>query len=214
MRCKHLYDIPDYVRGTITDEDRAKLDTHLLQCSSCRTEAQAMRALFSRIDADVVRKPDQTYWTNFRVHVNERIAAKKVRRFASPWIVRLAVPALSALLLFFIAKNISWNHSTPNRIFSHDELTPILAQTNESDMIYLDELTTLRASDTELTEHSTITAQSADDAIVAVETNLFSAYAANGYLYSSEDFFSAEPSIESLSSEEAEEIIRQLGNKL
>lgn len=214
MHCKHLYDIPDYVRGTITDEDRAKLDTHLLQCSSCRSEAQAMRALFSRIDADEVRKPDATYWTNFRVHVNEKIAAKNARRFASPWIVRLAVPALSALLLFFIAKNISWNPTTPNRIFSTDELTPILAQTNESDMIYLDELTTLRASDTELTENSTITAQSADEAIVAVEKNLFSEYASNGYLYSSEDFFSAESSIESLSSEEAEEIIRQLGNKL
>ncbi len=50
MRCSQAADsIQDYISGELSGEDRSSLETHLSHCEACRSCAEGMMALRSRL---------------------------------------------------------------------------------------------------------------------------------------------------------------------
>ncbi len=74
------------------------MENHLAICSSCRQEAEELRALLAEIEHEKAWKPSDNYLATILPRVHERLE-KKHSATLPEWITRLAVPLASAAVI-------------------------------------------------------------------------------------------------------------------
>ncbi len=136
--CEELRnDLPDFLRGRMSAEDRNRIEEHLATCASCREEAASLEKTFSHIAEAPSITPPETYWRNFLPRLHERITERQTRRRVTPnvgpvpWINRFLIPsaALVATVLILFQIRIVPVEESPS-----SELRQIVAQMNAEEL--------------------------------------------------------------------------------
>lgn len=117
--CEELRnELPDFLRGRQTGlsvgmsgEDskdalhQNRIEAHLAICASCREEATSLEKTLALIERASITSPPETYWRHFLPRLHDRLAAKEQSRSGvAPWVERFLIPsaALVATVLILI----------------------------------------------------------------------------------------------------------------
>jgi len=103
LNCTEVkYLLPDYVQGTISDEDISLVARHLHECKDCPRELESMQELYAILDSRKEAGPEVSYWPTLLPRIHERIEERK-NRFAPQWVPRLAFPLAVLAVLVLVA---------------------------------------------------------------------------------------------------------------
>jgi hypothetical protein len=94
--------LPDYLEGTLTDDEMSFVAQHLHECKDCPKELQSLQALLTQLEARNVKAPPEYYWTTLLPRIHQRIEERKKRRLPV-WVPRFVFPMVGAALLVVIA---------------------------------------------------------------------------------------------------------------
>ena len=104
MRAAHpLTELIPYLRGELSDRERALTAQHLTGCAACRAQIDALALTLTTISAriDELPAPD---WSTYRLELHRKLAARELtaRRWWQPMLVwgPLAAAGIAALALF------------------------------------------------------------------------------------------------------------------
>ena len=134
---------PDYLSGSLSEEERNAIEVHLRDCSACRSELSMMSELVS-IDAP---DPGNLFWETLPQKVKGLAEERKGHRFSVKSLFFKFVPAAAAiaifLALFFTGKE--QNGLYESDIYSDDPFMTTYQEYNgleEEDIYLLTEQTT------------------------------------------------------------------------
>lgn len=136
MKC----DIPiemlnGYLDGELDEQQRKRLEAHIVTCPICQEELEALRALDARVRESEIQGPSREFL--FRVNRNVMERVRRKRRFSVFKLVPVFVPAAVAALILLIVVNAPH----PERLISLDDQvlyieveTGKVAQTQDLDL--------------------------------------------------------------------------------
>ena len=102
MKCDEIkYQLPDFVRGKVSDVERATILEHLGSCQSCAADEELFRTVQQRIEKEIEWMPDKQYWVNLLPQIHSRIENKNPSPIFS-WLIKFALPAAAAIAFIFV----------------------------------------------------------------------------------------------------------------
>lgn len=104
MKCTEIHFIlNDYREGSLSGDDKARVEQHLSGCESCRQDFKEIKLIFDMLAQDHVPEMEEQFWINFLPEVRSRIENKrKPIRTLIPK-TRLVLGFLSILLVAIIS---------------------------------------------------------------------------------------------------------------
>ncbi len=114
-----IHSLPDFIKGEVTDMKlKSDIENEILNSSDFRNEYELMRKTLGFLDVSSLESPDELYFTNLSVRINERLnnTASKTLAKQSSSIWKYLMPALSVILIAFLAYNYFARNSGSNSI--------------------------------------------------------------------------------------------------
>ncbi len=115
--------LPEYLKGSLTEEFRGDIEAHLEECRECRDELSFITKL---IDINVP-DPGELFWKTLPLKVRGAVEREKAGRFSLKSLLRqlpLPVAAATALLLILIVTYVKKEEQTPElALFFKDPFT-------------------------------------------------------------------------------------------
>lgn len=107
MRCKELrFDLVDYAKGMLSDDDKKRIERHISECEKCREELEEIRNTAVVLDSYRVELPDEPYFINFLPKLNQKIDNrkrepffKKATKYALSFSTMISVIIVTVILL-------------------------------------------------------------------------------------------------------------------
>jgi hypothetical protein len=128
------YLLPEYLSGTIADSLRPGVEEHLKNCSSCSTELTGLRQTMEMLDGHEVAGPPSGYFTTVLPRVRQRLEGKESRNlFASPLLIRLALPIGAAALALFIVLSLPF--PGPESETGHNPLQAVMHGSTTDELV-------------------------------------------------------------------------------
>lgn len=217
MRCEQIVsDLPDYFRGSISDVEKKKIESHLATCHSCRAELELLKETFTKIDATVFRQPSEVYWKYFCAEVNKKIFNRRPTWYTSPWTTRILLPGAAALLIIIIVMTVvkrSPFESTKG-VINASEIAPIVSSSSEKELndlinTYDSQLPTATTSDILNGNDSTVV-----ETVKKMETTMFKDNVSDELTANIDDYSMPYESLESLSDTETDLVIQRLEKQI
>ncbi len=107
MNCSDVkYQLPEYVRNTLSHDDAEGVARHLATCDACRSDAEDVASLFSLMKKEEVWTPTENYFKTLLPRIHARRFELKTRSIPG-WATRVALPAAAAVLCIFLATRIT-----------------------------------------------------------------------------------------------------------
>ena len=105
MNCSQIqYDLPDFLRGKLTDSEGSEVSQHVASCLQCGSEVDRLRIVMDEIEASVVIPPGNIYWGSLLPRIHDSIERGSMREIPA-WMLRIALPLAAAAVLFvFLAR--------------------------------------------------------------------------------------------------------------
>ncbi|GBE00952.1 MAG TPA: zf-HC2 domain-containing protein [Nitrospirae bacterium] len=115
--------LPEYLNGSLTEEFRCDIETHLKECRECRDEL----SLITEFIYINVPDPGELFWRTLPLKVRGAVEREKAGRFSLKSLFRrlpLPVAAAAALLLILILSYVKKEEQTPElALFFEDPFT-------------------------------------------------------------------------------------------
>ncbi|MFH0991886.1 MAG: zf-HC2 domain-containing protein [bacterium] len=111
---KHIEEIlPDFLNGTLDGETSKAVENHLLSCAKCRQESDALRSLFTQLEAGKHPIVPSGYFSTIVPRVRERIEKPTLFRISlySSILQRMA-PVVAAAALVILLINLDYPKGT------------------------------------------------------------------------------------------------------
>ncbi len=104
MKCNETYPLlNDYLEGSLSDDDKTRVEQHLSGCESCRHDLKEIKLIFDMLTQDRVPEMEEQFRINFLPEVRSRIGKKrKPIRTLVPH-TRLVLGFLSILLVAIVS---------------------------------------------------------------------------------------------------------------
>ena len=101
----------------------AVLAAHLRQCSRCRNEAEALRAVIARAAGDRVPEPSPLFWHHFSARVAHTVRNESISPEPAAWFGRLPRPltawAVAAAAIVLVILSVAWRATLHAPSFRH-----------------------------------------------------------------------------------------------
>src|SRR5216683_8397658 len=95
-------DLIPYLRGELDERGRQKVETHLRQCSRCRTSSETYRSLVEQL-SESISQPPPIDWSIYRAQVDRKLDQSLVHAPAAPAQRSLARASYRRPLIFSAA---------------------------------------------------------------------------------------------------------------
>ena len=103
LNCKEVkYLLPDYVQGTISDDDISLVAQHLHECKDCPRELKSLQELYARLESRTESSPAASYWATLLPRIHERIDERK-KHYVPRWAPRFVFPLAAAAVIVLVA---------------------------------------------------------------------------------------------------------------
>jgi predicted anti-sigma-YlaC factor YlaD len=104
MKCKEAHPLlNDYLEGSLSSDDKARVEQHLSECESCRHDLREIKITFDLLALDCVPEPEERFWINFLPEVRSRIEERRKPIKTLVPKTRLVLGFLSILLVAIIS---------------------------------------------------------------------------------------------------------------
>lgn len=98
--------LPDYVFGTISEEDKIFFEAHYLDYPDLIQEVKDAKAFFTRLEKMDFKRILADHTRNVSVGVNERLDKSRVRNKRMPFVSKILFPSVGLLVVVFFAWNL------------------------------------------------------------------------------------------------------------
>jgi hypothetical protein len=105
---KHVNQLlPDFIKGTVSEDDHANVKEHLVNCAVCLSEYKELQQTVVLLQQGYIPEPDRSYFTNLLPRLRQRQKEKSLFwRLIQGKTMRLALPlsamAMMGLTLFLL----------------------------------------------------------------------------------------------------------------
>jgi len=126
VHTKHVeYLLPDYLNNMLEESLRPLVESHLEECSACRTELKNLRTTFHSLSTYQAPPPADGYFATVLPRVRQRLEGKKPASFfAHPLVARLAVPLAAGAVVLAILLSVPFSERGSEN--GHNPLQPVL----------------------------------------------------------------------------------------
>ncbi len=102
MICNKVkYQLPDYIKSRLSEEEHQQIAEHLKQCVICKSELGSIEVTFKKFDSEYIAEPSSTYWNNLLPRIHNRIEESTKPKYTE-WIVRTSIPAMATVAAIFL----------------------------------------------------------------------------------------------------------------
>lgn len=112
---KHVnQSLPDFITGTLSTVEQAKVKEHLANCPTCSEEYEELQQTFALLQCGHVQKPDRSYFVNLLTTIHHRQDQKRLFwHFLFGKTTRLVFPlsAVTIMLVLFLLLPFHQNNS-------------------------------------------------------------------------------------------------------
>lgn len=99
MNCDKIkYQLPDFVRGKLSNQDQVTVIEHIKNCESCRWEVDSLRTVFRAVRQDNAWSPADNYWLSLLPRIHKRMEERS-KLTLSNRLVKYAVPVMAAVAI-------------------------------------------------------------------------------------------------------------------
>ena len=143
MNCKEVKELlPDFVRRTLSDDERQLVSEHTSFCPACRREVEDLAGLMSRLSSRVVESPPVGYWNTVLPRIHERLDGRESRAWL-PDLLKPVLPVSVAVMLIAIGLSIhpltAVKDSQEVHALVHQLTSDELSQLDEEDEVSADD---------------------------------------------------------------------------
>ena len=207
--------LTEYFEGTISAEDRKLVEEHLASCKQCARDAQLITEAFDALRDVAEDSVPENYFVNLVPRIHERLERRRrfvLASFIPAWMEEVLAPVsalsvvASLVALFFVFAPATVDVSSP--------LKSIVSEMQNDDAIALTELiTSPDVAQTNLGAERHALETVSDPSLVTqhFEKQLLPSNVGDVSIPSS--FISSDPSYESLSSDEVDQVIERLSHQ-
>jgi len=202
MTCTDIkYTLADYLRGKVSQEEYSYITAHLVVCGSCRLDAESLSSFLELVKDEKPWTPSDAYWIDILPKLHQRLEDRNIK-YLPDWIVRFALPMAAAIVLIvFSVKYIAIAPSDTT-----ETIQSALAQLSQDELqYYIEQQSIVDVIGDQLSNNGSIV--SGDDKVIL--KNIIQV--GN---YSTESEFDYESLLDSISEQEASNIISILEKKL
>ncbi len=132
MTCTDIkYTLADYLRGKVTQEEYSCITAHLAVCGSCRLDAESLSSVLELVKDEKPWTPSDAYWINILPKIHQRLQDRKVK-YLPDWAVRFALPMAAAIA--FIIFSAKYFNTPP--LETNQTVQSVLAQLPKDELQY------------------------------------------------------------------------------
>jgi hypothetical protein len=202
MTCTDVkYTLADYLRGKVSQQEYRDVRDHLAVCELCRSEAEGLSSFFELVKDEKHWTPSDAYWINIIPKIQQRLEDRRVK-YLPAWAVRFALPMAAAIALIIF----SFKYFNTAPLETNQTVQSALAQLPQDELqYYVEQQSIVGVIGDQISNNGSIVSE--DDKLIL--KNIIQV--GN---YSTESEFDYESLLDSLSEQEANNIVSILEKKL
>ncbi|MDI6766507.1 MAG: zf-HC2 domain-containing protein [Bacteroidota bacterium] len=102
MNCdKVKFQLPDFVRGNLSNQDQVIVIEHIKKCESCRSEVDSLSEVIQVIQQENTWSPADNYWLSLLPRIHKRMEERS-KLIMPKLLIKYAVPVMAAVAFIII----------------------------------------------------------------------------------------------------------------
>ncbi|MDP2208756.1 MAG: zf-HC2 domain-containing protein [Bacteroidota bacterium] len=140
MICNEVkYQLPDFIKSRLSEEEHQQIAEHLKQCLICKSELASIEVTFKKFDREYIAEPSSTYWNNLLPRIHNRIEESTKPKYTE-WIVRTSIPAMATVAaIFLVIKVFQFDGATiQQQVTTNENIESLIYSLNENEIADLE----------------------------------------------------------------------------